>query len=225
MFYGRSFHATYHAITKPTTVSIIIPSKDHPEVLRQCLESIVATTEADSNITYDIVVLDNGSDAKNRVRYGVFIGKIPKKNGLTKIQYLYKLSEFNFSEMCNKGAKNSLGEYLLFLNDDIEAFEKGWLREMVAQAQLKHVGAVGAKLIYPDTENELIQHCGIANVRRGPVHKLQKMSDKKSHYYGYNVGIHNNIGVTAACLLISRKKFNDVGGFPEVTTCAAIIFV
>ncbi len=212
VFYGRSFHNSKHMLLKPATVSIIIPSKDHPEVLKQCLNSIVETTK-DSNITYDIVVLDNGSDAKNRVRYGGFINNIPRKNGLTKISYIYKLAEFNFSAMCNKGARNCNGEYLLFLNDDIEAVKEGWMRELLSQAQLGHVGAVGAKLIYPDTD--LIQHAGIANVRRGPVHKLQKMHDTKNHYFGYNRGIHNNIGVTAACLMISRKKFNDIGGFPE----------
>jgi hypothetical protein len=115
--------------------------------------------------------------------------------------------------MCNQGARACNGEYLLFLNDDIEAVKEGWLREMLSQAQLGHVGCVGAKLIYPDTD--LIQHCGIANVRRGPVHKLQKMHDGKNHYFGYNRGVHNFIGVTAACLMISRKKFNDIGGFPE----------
>ncbi len=217
VFYGRIFHNSKHMLLKPSTVSIIIPSKDHPEILRQCLNSLVETTK-DSGITYDVVVLDNGSDAKNRVRYGGFINNIPRKNGLTKINYIYKLEEFNFSAMCNKGARNSMGEYLLFLNDDIEAVKEGWMREMLSQAQLGHVGAVGAKLIYPETD--LIQHAGIANVRRGPVHKLQKMHDAKNHYFGYNRGIHNNIGVTAACLMISRKKFNDVGGFPEVLKVA-----
>ncbi len=213
VFYGRNFHNSRHMLLKPATVSIVIPSKDHPEVLKRCLESLVETTSSDDNITYDVVVLDNGSDAKNRVRYGGFIGKIPKKNGLTKINYIYKLDEFNFSAMCNRGARSTTGEYLLFLNDDIECVKEGWMRELVSQAQLKHVGAVGAKLIYPDTD--LIQHAGIANVRRGPVHKLQKMHDNKSHYFGYNRGIHNNIGVTAACLMISRQKFNDIGGFAE----------
>ena len=213
VFYGRNFHNSRHMLIKPATVSIIIPSKDHPEVLKRCLESIVETTGDNSGITYDIAVVDNGSDAKNRVRYGVFIGKIPKKNGLTKINYIYKLEEFNFSAMCNKGAKNTHGEYLLFLNDDIECVKEGWLRELLSQAQLKHVGAVGAKLLYPD--GDLIQHAGIANVMRGPVHKLQKMHDNKSHYFGYNRGIHNTIGVTGACLLISRQKYMDIGGFPE----------
>ena len=213
VFYGRNFHNSKHMLIKPTTVSIIIPSKDHPEVLKRCLESIVETTADNGGITYDIAVVDNGSDAKNRVRYGVYIGKIPKKNGLTRINYIYKLEEFNFSAMCNKGVRNTHGEYLLFLNDDIECIKDGWLRELVSQAQLKHVGAVGAKLIYPDSD--LIQHAGIANVLRGPVHKLQKMHDNKSHYFGYNRGIHNTIGATGACLLISRQKFNAIGGFQE----------
>ncbi|MBO4456772.1 MAG: glycosyltransferase [Butyrivibrio sp.] len=212
VFYGRSYHNSRHMLLKPVTVSIIIPSKDHPEIFQQCLNSIIETTK-DAGITYDIVVIDNGSSAANRVKYGVYASRAPRKNGLTKISYIYKLQEFNFSAMCNQGARNSNGEYLLFLNDDIEAVKEGWLTELISQAQLKHVGAVGAKLIYPKTD--LIQHAGIANVRRGPVHKLQKMHDNKSHYFGYNRGIHNMIGVTAACLLISRRKYNDVGGFPE----------
>ncbi|WP_177201647.1 glycosyltransferase family 2 protein [Butyrivibrio proteoclasticus] len=212
VFYGRSFHNSKHMLLKPATVSIIIPSKDHPDILQQCVDSIIETT-SDENIKYEIVIIDNGSSAANRIKYGAYCGRISRKNGLTKINYIYKLQEFNFSAMCNQGVRNSTGEYLLFLNDDIEAKKDGWLREMLSQAQLGHVGAVGAKLIYPDTD--LIQHAGIANVRRGPVHKLQKMHDVKNHYFGYNRGVHNNIGVTAACLLISRKKYNDIGGFPE----------
>ncbi len=212
VFYGRNFHSSKHMLLAPASVSIIIPSKDHPEVLKQCLDSIIATT-GDSNITYEIVIVDNGSSAANRVKYGVYASRAQRVNGLIGINYIYKLQDFNFSAMCNQGAKNSRGDYLLFMNDDIECAKEGWLREMLSQAQLKHVGVVGAKLIYP--ESDLIQHAGIANVRRGPVHKLQKMHDNKNHYFGYNRGIHNTIGSTAACLLVSRRKFNDVGGFPE----------
>ena len=82
------------------------------------------------------------------------------------------------------------------------------------QAQLNHVGAVGAKLIYPDTD--LIQHAGITSVRLGPVHKLQRMHDKRAHYFGFNRGIHNLIGATGACLLVARSKYEEVGGLPEV---------
>jgi GT2 family glycosyltransferase len=212
VFYGRAFHSSRHMLLAPATVSIIIPSKDHPEVLQQCLNSIIETT-GDDNIQYDIVIIDNGSSAANRVKYGVYASRAERKNGLVKINYIYKLQDFNFSLMCNQGVRNSTGEYLLFMNDDIECVKEGWMREMLSQAQLKHVGVVGAKLIYPETD--LIQHAGIANVRRGPVHKLQKMHDNKSHYFGYNRGIHNMIGATAACLMVSRRKFLDVGGFAE----------
>ncbi len=212
VFYGRAFHSSRHMLLAPATVSIIIPSMDHPEIFKQCLDSIIRTT-GDDNISYDIVVIDNGSSAANRVKYGVYASRAERKNGLTKINYIYRLQDFNFSNMCNQGVKNSEGEYLLFMNDDIECVKEGWMREMLSQAQLKHVGVVGAKLIYPDTD--LIQHAGIANVRRGPVHKLQKMHDNKSHYFGYNRGIHNTIGSTAACLMVNRKKFLDVNGFFE----------
>ncbi|WP_408070092.1 glycosyltransferase family 2 protein [Butyrivibrio sp. JL13D10] len=212
VFYGRGFHNSRHMLMKPATVSIIIPTKDHPDILFQCLKSIVNTTH-EKNIKYEIVVVDNGSSAYNRVRYGSYINQIDKSGGLTNISYLYKVEDFNFSHMCNRGATRSGGEYLLFLNDDIEATQDGWLREMLSQAQLRHVGVVGAKLLYPDTD--LIQHAGITNVRLGPVHKLQKMHDQKSHYFGFNRGIHNLIGATGACLMLSREKFNEVGGFPE----------
>ncbi len=212
VFYGRGFHNSRHMLMKPTTVSIIIPTKDHPDILFQCLKSIVNTTH-EKNIKYEIVIVDNGSTAYNRVRYGSYISQIDKINGLINISYLYKVENFNFSHMCNRGASRSGGEYLLFLNDDIEATQDGWMREMLSQAQLRHVGVVGAKLLYPDSD--LIQHCGITNVRLGPVHKLQKMHDQKSHYFGFNRGIHNLIGATGACLMISREKFNEVGGFPE----------
>ncbi len=212
VFYGRGFHNSRHMLMKPTTVSIIIPTKDHPDILLQCLRSIVSTTH-EKNIRYEIVVVDNGSSAYNRVRYGSYINSIAIGNGLTNINYLYKVEDFNFSHMCNRGAARSGGDFLLFLNDDIEATQDGWMREMISQAQLRHVGAVGAKLLYPDSD--LIQHAGITNVRLGPVHKLQKMHDQKSHYFGFNRGIHNLIGVTGACLMLSRDKFNEIGGFPE----------
>ncbi len=212
VFYGRGFHNSRHMLIKPATVSIIIPTKDHPDILLQCLKSIVSTTH-EKNIKYEIVVVDNGSSAYNRVRYGSYINSVSRINGLTNITYLYKVEEFNFSHMCNRGAARSGGDYLLFLNDDIEATQDGWMREMLSQAQLRHVGVVGAKLLYPDTD--LIQHAGITNVRLGPVHKLQRMHDQKSHYFGFNRGIHNLMGATGACLMLSREKFNEVGGFPE----------
>ena len=218
VFYGRGFHNSRHMIMRPTTISVIIPTKDNPELLRDCLRSIVETTN-EKNLRYEIVVVDNGSSAFNRVKYGSFINDIPKKNGLSRIRYLYKVEDFNFSHMCNRGVARSGGDYLLFLNDDVEAVTDGWMRELLSQAQLGHVGVAGCKLLYPPQGTEggddLIQHCGITNVRLGPVHKLQRMHDTRTHYFGFNRGIHDLIGVTGACLMISRDKYTELGGLPE----------
>ncbi|MCR5101596.1 MAG: glycosyltransferase [Butyrivibrio sp.] len=217
VFYGRAFHNSKHMLLRDAMVNIIIPSKDNADVLRACIESIVKTVN-DKNLRYDITIVDNGSSAFNRVKLGTFLNTVPRTNGLTNIQYLYKVEDFNFSHMCNRGAQRTKGEYLLFLNDDIEAVKEGWLREMLSQAQLGHVGIVGAKLLYPDSD--IIQHAGITSVRLGPVHKLQRMHDKKAHYFGFNRGIHNLIGATGACLMIARSKYEEVGGFPEVLPVA-----
>ena len=84
---------------------------------------------------------------------------------------------FNFSAMCNIGAGEAKGKYLLFLNDDMEIVREDWLSVMVAKAAKSYVGAVGAKLLYPDSDK--IQHLGITNIHLGPAHKLQFSSDKK----------------------------------------------
>lgn len=195
-------------------VSIIIPSKDNPDILKQCLVSLArhCNTKA-TRIRYEIIIVDNGSQAQTRVQIQNFVGQLRGYEGIVDIRYLYRFMEFNFSAMCNLGAKASRGQYLLFLNDDIEAMVDGWLGDMVLQAMKPLNGAVGAKLLYP--RSDLIQHAGIANVRRGPVHKLQKMHDKEVHYFGYNRGIHDMIAVTGACLMVDRNKFAEVEGFSE----------
>lgn len=195
-------------------VSIIIPSKDNVDILKQCLVSLArhCNTKAHT-IRYEIIIVDNGSQAQARVAIQNFAHQLIGYEGIVDIRYLYRFMEFNFSAMCNLGAKASRGTYLLFLNDDIEAMVDGWLGDMVLQAMKPRNGAVGAKLLYP--KSDLIQHAGIANVRRGPVHKLLKMHDKEVHYFGYNRGIHDMIAVTGACLMVAREKFAEVEGFSE----------
>ena len=121
--------------------------------------------------------------------------------------------EFNFSKMCNLGAKAATGEYVLFLNDDIEAIDDVWLDAMLSHAQKKHVGAVGAKLYYPDSNT--IQHAGITNLRLGPVHKMQFLQDVRPYYDGRNIFDCNVIAVTGACLMVRKTVFEECGGFSE----------
>lgn len=196
--------------TAVPAVSVIIPSKDNPAVLRTCLSSLREKTELDMgqgrNLSLEIIVVDNGSGKENQ-------GELEKMSSLYDFSYLYRPMSFNFSKMCNLGAEEARGEYLLFLNDDIEIIQPQWLLKLLEKAVLHHAGAVGAKLLYPDSD--LIQHAGITNIKVGPVHKLLKHHDENSHYHGQNRHIYDMIGVTAACLLVSKEKFKEAGCFYE----------
>lgn len=184
-------------------VSIIIPSKDNPEVLKQCIRSIYAHTDYPN---FEILVVDNGSTARVRISLENFRQECP-------FIYLYIPMEFNFSQMCNAGVKEASGKFILLLNDDMEAVDPSWLTRMAGQAALKHVGAVGAKLLYPDSTK--IQHAGISNTISGPGHKLKLFDDSSSYYYGRNRFIYDMIGVTAACLLMRRDYYIAMGGLYE----------
>ncbi len=196
---------TYPVYSLPDTplVSIVIPSKDNPEVLMQCIRSIQRHTAYPN---YEIIVVDNGSAGTVRSTLEAFRQECP-------FDYLYQPMDFNFSRMCNLGAQRAKGTYLLLLNDDMEVFESSWLTRMVGQASLAHVGAVGAKLLYPGTT--LIQHVGITNTISGPGHKLKLLDDNVSYYYGRNRFVYDLVGVTAACLLMRRTRFLEMGGLYE----------
>lgn len=187
----------------PEKISILIPSKDHPLVLERCVGSLRScTTHSD----YEIIVVDNGSSKDNRGQYE----KMAKKYNFA---YYYEPGEFNFSRMSNFAAQKASGQYYLFLNDDMEICQPNWLEMLQGYASLNHAGAVGAKLLYP--ESHLLQHCGITNLTDGPVHKLQGEEDTISYYYGVNRVIRDAIGVTAACLMLRAEKFWEMEGFYE----------
>ena len=192
-----------YEIPEKARIGILIPSKDHPEVLKRCVRSV---REKSTFPDYEIIVVDNGSNAENKAVYEGLAGEYD-------FRYIYEPMEFHFSRMCNLAAKMSSGNYLVFLNDDTEVVTTDWLERMLSQAAQPLVGAVGAKLYYPD--GDLIQHIGVTNMYEGPVHKLFGWSDAKDYDRGRNRGVRNVIGVTAACLMIERKRFEAVGGFPE----------
>lgn len=197
--------------TKETgKISVIIPSKDNVSVLKQCITSVMRTA---GKRELEFLIVDNGS-CENTIEN---INKL--KEDLTKeypecaVTYLYEPMEFNFSKMCNLGAKAADGEYLLFLNDDTQAVCDGWLDAMVEKAAKPYVGAVGMKLLYPDSGR--IQHAGVVNLPMGPVHKLQFLPDERDYYFKWNKTTRNVAAVTAACLMIKSERFEQTGGFCE----------
>ena len=186
-------------------ISIIIPSKDNPEILGRCIHSIEKYAD---NSPYEIIVVDNGSSPENKAK----VEKLLEEHNETgSARLLYQPMEFNFSAMCNLGASEANGELLLFLNDDIEIARPNWLSYLSEKAKLPYVGCVGMKLLYPNSE--IIQHAGVVNVKVGPIHKLQYCSNREEHYFGFNKGVRNVIAVTGACLMIRNELFWEVGGF------------
>ena len=185
------------------SVSIIILSKDHPDILRQCIDSVRRKTDYPE---YEIIVVDNGSSDGNRAA----VTDMQKEYDF---RYIYEKREFNFSAMCNIGVKASSGRLIFLMNDDVEVIEKDWMRLMAGQAMQPHAGAVGAKLYYADTVR--MQHIGITNLEAGPAHKLTTYPDDHDYYYGRNSLVYDMIGVTGAALMIRREIYDEVGGLCE----------
>ena len=196
------YRVVYQSSHRPM-ISIIIPSKDNFEIYKRCIESLINITEYEN---YEIIHVDNGSNEEN-------CGKYKKLNEKYNIKYDYRQMEFNFSKMCNIGVNDAEGEYYLFLNDDIEVIYPDWLDKMTGQAELPHVGAVGAKLYYPN--GKLIQHCGVVNIDAGPSHFFSGYEDNQIYYYGRNIFNYDVAAVTGACLLIAKKKFFEIDQFDE----------
>lgn len=188
-------------------VSVVILSKDNPAVLSKCIHSLWERTDYGR---IEIIVVDNGSSDENRARISWIREQMREEYDF---RYLYRPMEFNFSALCNLGAAEAGGKYLLFLNDDIEIAEENWLKAMLSKAGREDVGAVGAKLLYPNSDR--IQHAGVINIHLGPAHKLQFSSDREEYYHGYNRCAVNVSAVTGACLLVRKEVFEEVGGFPE----------
>lgn len=186
------------------SVSIVILSKDHVEMLKECIEKIRWTTDYEN---YEIIVVDNGSTAENQKAVELLSKEY-------EFRYHLEPLDFNFSKMCNIGSRLAKGAFLLFLNDDVFVAKSDWLKRLMAQAALDYAGAVGAKLLYPDST--IIQHVGVTNYEEiGPAHSLLEYDDTKSYYFGRNKMTYNFAAVTGACLLIEKKKFEEVQGFDE----------
>lgn len=185
-------------------VSIIIPNMDHAEDLRKCLTSI---REKTTWRRWEVIVVENNSVEAETFDYYRELRKDDR------FRVIHWKDKFNYSAINNFGAAQAAGDYLLLLNNDIEVITPEWLEEMLMFAQRKDVGAVGAMLYYPD---DTVQHAGVILGIGGVAGHAHKFFPRGDYGYASRMAIAQNLSaVTAACVMIPRTVWEQVGGLDE----------
>ena len=201
------YYKTDYTIDHPGRVSILIPTCDHIRDLETCVESIYARTTYPD---FEIILIENNSKAPETFRA---YERMQKEHPDNLKVVTWEGKGFNYSALNNFGEKFATGEYLLLLNNDTEVITAAWLEEMVMYAQQKRVGCVGAKLLYPD---DTIQHAGVGFGIGGVAGHLHKYYPASSDgYMGRLNYVQDVYADTAACLLIRKEIYDEVGGLDE----------
>ena len=208
---GNGLYDVEYEVLSTDLVSIIIPTRDGYDDMLRCLNSIVAKT---SYPNYEIIVADNGStDERMEKLYAKFKGQLSERFRVESIDI-----PFNYSRINNLAAQKAKGKYLLFLNNDTEVITPGWITKMVSFAQFERIGMVGAKLYYP---NQTIQHAGVIVGLGGAAGHCHHTYPKGDFGYFGKLEINvNYLAVTAACCMIRKADFEQLGGFEEELTVA-----
>lgn len=185
-------------------VSILIPTRDLVELLQPCVDSILEKTTYPN---FEIVLVDNGSTDAEGLR---FLDAIQRD---LRVRVLRREEEFNFGRLNNLAVRNVESEFVALLNNDLTIITPDWLGEMVSQALQPFVGAVGARLLYPD---DRIQHAGVILGGGGVAAHAHKGLPRANHgYFSRAILAQELSAVTAACLLVRRRVYLEVGGFDE----------
>ena len=199
-----SVYRIKYEIKNNPKISILIPNKDFITDLSKCINSILEKSTYDN---YEIIVIENNSEQKSTFDYYKIIEKYEK------VKVVYWKDEFNYSAINNYGATFADGDYILLLNNDMEIITPDWLQEMLMYAQREDVGAVGAKLYYPD---DTVQHAGVIVGLGGVAGHSHKMFPRSACGYSYRLQLVQNLSaVTAACLLLRKEVFDEVQGLDE----------
>lgn len=189
-------------------VSVIVPTRNRVDLLRTCLEGLARTDYPD----FEVIVVDNGSDDPATLDYLANLD--PRRH-----RVLRDDGPFNFSRLNNRAAELATGELLCLLNNDIEMLSPDWLAIMVGQALRPEVGAVGARLLYPDGR---IQHAGVVlGICGGAAHAHRLLRPDEHGYFRRHALPQFVSAVTAACLVVRRASFAAVGGLDEAAFAVA----
>lgn len=187
----------------PPLVSVIIPTRDHGDLLRCCLTSLAE--HGQGNPPSEIILIDNGTSEPKALDY------LADLERHLNVRILRRPGEFNYSALNNEAISLARGELIALMNNDVEATHAGWLATMAAQALRPEIGAVGAKLLF---EDGTVQHAGILLGIGGIAGHAHKYLDADAEGYQLRLQFaHNVSAVTAATLVMRRSVFEEVGGF------------
>lgn len=185
--------------------SLIIPTRNGFELLKQCVNSIFEKTKYEN---FEIIIVDNNSDDIRTLNY------LSELSKLDRVRIFRDERPFNYSAINNRAVREARGEYVGLINNDIEVIAPEWLSEMVSIASQPGVGAVGARLWYP---NDTLQHGGIILGVGGVAgHSHKGLPRGKHGYFSRAQLIQTFSAVTAACLIIKKEIFLEVGGLNEI---------
>ena len=202
------YHVDYKLVETPL-VSIIIPNYEHYEDLHRCIESIYSLSTYKN---FEVIVVENNSKSKEIFEY---YEEIKEKYGVKVITWP---DAFNYSAINNFAVTHSSGKYLLFLNNDTEVISPDYMEQLLSYAQRTDVGAVGARLYYPD---DTIQHAGVVLGFQGIAgHAFSRISKEDPGYMARAFVVADVSAVTAACMMLARKTFDEISGFDE-SLCVA----
>ncbi|MBA2271611.1 MAG: glycosyltransferase, partial [Chthoniobacterales bacterium] len=207
--YANYLRVIYSPPPDQPLVSIIIPTRDRGSLLRQCIESICGRTEY---ANYELIIVDNESAEQQTLDY------LDTMRTHERVTVLRVDGEFNFSRLNNLGVARARGSFVALLNNDLEVMNGGWLGEMISHAARPEIGAVGARLWYPDGK---MQHggviLGVGGVATHAHHGIQKE-------HGYFARAHltqNFSAVTGACMLLRKDVYLQLGGLDETNLAVA----
>jgi len=199
------YRVDYEVIGNPK-VSLLIPNKDHLELLKPCVESIQKLTTFDN---YEIIVIENNSKDEETF---VYYKELEKESNIRIIKYPEE--RFNYQKIINFGVRSSTAEFIVQLNNDIEIITPNWLELLIGFAQRKEIGAVGVKLYYPDMS---IQHAGGILTGDSSIsdHIFRFMPKYAQSYKNRDKLIQNVSWVTGACVMCRREIYEEIGFMTE----------
>jgi GT2 family glycosyltransferase len=186
----------------PALVSLIIPTRNNPKLLSQCVNSILQRTR---DVNFEVLIVDNGSDTPQALATLRQLGENPR------VQVVRDSSVFNYSALNNHAVSLARGQWVALVNDDIEVMpgHDDWLAEMLRQAARPQVGVVGAKLLYPDGT---VQHAGVFLAGTLSWHAFRHFASDDPGHGGLAQRVRNSTCLTAACIVVRKSIYEQVGG-------------